>query len=79
MLSMLFVDYFFYSLVQESKRMCKMLKRDSKLIFVNELANKLRRVEGTRGVRERREEVSKEVVGHCLFDANLGARDGGAG
>ena len=27
---MLFVDYTFYSLVQESKRMCKMLKRDSK-------------------------------------------------
>jgi len=35
----LFVYYSFYSLVQESKRMCKMLKRDSKLNFINKLAN----------------------------------------
>ena len=41
----------------------------------------LRKVEGSsRGVsRERREKVLKEVVGRCLVEANLGARDGGAG
>ena len=41
----------------------------------------LRRVEGSRGVsREKREKVFKELVGHCLVEANLGAtRDGGAG
>ena len=30
-------------------------------------------------LRERREKVLKEVVGYCLVEANLGARDGGAG
>ena len=34
------------------------------------------RVEGSRRVlRERREKVLKEVVGHCLIEVNLGARD----
>ena len=40
----------------------------------------LRKVEDSRGVsRERRETILKEVVDHCLVEANLKARDGGAG
>ena len=35
----LFIDYSFYSLVPESKRMFKMLKRDSKSNCIDKLAN----------------------------------------
>lgn len=42
----------------------------------------LRKVEGSRGVgreRGREKKVLKKVVGHCLVEASLEARDGGAG
>ena len=62
----LFVDYSFYSLVQENKRTFKVLKRDLKLKCIHTRENYLivlRKVEGSRGVgREMRGgKILKEV------------------
>ena len=81
---MLFVDYSFYSLVQENKHTFKVLKRDLKLKCIYTRENYLivlRKVEGSRGVgREMRGgKILKEVVGHYLVEASLGVRIGGAG
>ena len=77
---MLFVDYFFYSLVQENKRMFNFkcaLKRDSKFKLKCINTRKyylivLRRVEGSRRVViEIRGKVLKEVVGHYPVEVIL--------
>ena len=81
---MLFVDYSFYSLVQENKRTFKVLKRDLKLKCIHTRENYLivlRKVEGSRGVcsEMRGGKILKEFVGHYLVEASLWVRIGGAG